>query len=252
MCYILLKREKKDSRCLDVGPARLICSFEQNKERPMPRPRLPRWVTGVPKATYFKPQGAPLHGLEEVRLAVEGLEALRLADLDGLTTEAAAAGMGVSRHTFGRVLAEARACVARALVTGAALRIGGGHYELAEGGLGAQTGGSPPQEDTTMQQGNGSQGQQGGGRGPCGRGLGRGQGQQGRGQGQGRGGQAGRGMGGGGSRNATATGSVLAAAGSDLPETERESLLRQTRELESALDAVKTRLSRLENGIDQG
>lgn len=108
----------------------------------MPRPRMRRWVTGVPKATYFKPQGIPLHELAEVRLSVEGLEALRLADLEGLTAEAAAGGMGVSRHTFGRVLAEARACVARALVEGAALRIEGGHYEVAaqaDGGESAES-----------------------------------------------------------------------------------------------------------------
>ena len=94
----------------------------------MPRPRLRRWVAGIPRATYFKPQGVPLRELEEIRLPIEGLEALRLADLEGLTAEAAAAGMGVSRHTFGRVLAEARTSVARALVGGAALRSEGGHY----------------------------------------------------------------------------------------------------------------------------
>ena len=97
----------------------------------MPRPRLPRVVADVPKAAYFKPQGVRLRDLPEVRLSVEGLEALRLADLEGLTAEEAARDMGVSRHTFGRVLAEARANVARALVYGAALRIEGGHYRLA-------------------------------------------------------------------------------------------------------------------------
>lgn len=97
----------------------------------MPRPRLRRCVSGIPKATYFKPQGAPLRDLPEIRLSVEGLEALRLADVEGLTAEVAAAHMGVSRHTFGRVLAEARGNVARALTTGSALRIEGGDYALA-------------------------------------------------------------------------------------------------------------------------
>lgn len=68
--------------------------------------------------------------LAEVSLAVESLEAIRLADLEGLTMEAAAVGMGVSRHTFGRILAEGRRAVAEALVNGSALRIEGGHYEL--------------------------------------------------------------------------------------------------------------------------
>ena len=97
----------------------------------MPRPRLRRCVSGIPKATYFKPQGVPLRDLAEIRLSVEGLEALRLADVEGLTAEAAAVRMGVSRHTFGRVLAAARGSVARALTTGAALRIEGGDYALA-------------------------------------------------------------------------------------------------------------------------
>ena len=102
----------------------------------MPRPPLPRRVLDMPRATYFKPQGAPLRDLEEILLPVEGPEALRLADLEGLTAEEAAAHMGVSRHTFGRVLAAARAAVARALVEGAALRIAGGHYAVA-GAVGA-------------------------------------------------------------------------------------------------------------------
>jgi predicted DNA-binding protein (UPF0251 family) len=97
----------------------------------MPRPPLPRQVLDLPRAAYFKPQGAPLRELEEILLPIEGLEALRLADLEGLTAEEAAAHMGVSRHTFGRVLAAARAAVARALVEGAALRIAGGHYAVA-------------------------------------------------------------------------------------------------------------------------
>ena len=97
----------------------------------MSRPRRCRQVAGVPRAAYFKPQGIPLRQLVEVSLAVEGLEAIRLADLEGLTMETAAVGMAVSRHTFGRILAEARRAVARALVDGAALRIEGGNYELS-------------------------------------------------------------------------------------------------------------------------
>lgn len=47
--------------------------------------------------------------LTETLLTVEGLEALRLADLEGLTTGEGAERMRVSRHTFGRTLAEAPA-----------------------------------------------------------------------------------------------------------------------------------------------
>lgn len=99
----------------------------------MPRPRLCRKVVGTPRSTYFKPKGVPLAELGERFLTVEGLEALRLSDLECLTTSEAAVRMGVSRHTFGRVLAEARRAVADALVNALALRIEGGEYEVTDG-----------------------------------------------------------------------------------------------------------------------
>lgn len=98
----------------------------------MARPRLCRFVQGRPTADYFKPRGVPLRELQEVRLSLEGLEALRLADLAGLTAGEAAEIMRVSRHTFGRVLAEARRAVADALIHGKALHIAGGTYALCE------------------------------------------------------------------------------------------------------------------------
>ena len=96
----------------------------------MPRPRHCRYVACRPSITYFKPRGIPLVDLQEVRLSVEGLEAIRLADLEGLTAAEGAGHMRVSRHTFGRTLAEARRTVARALVCGMALRIDGGSYAV--------------------------------------------------------------------------------------------------------------------------
>lgn len=91
----------------------------------MPRPRKCRLIDGVPAARLFKPQGIPARQLEEVYLSLEGFEALRLADLEGLRQEQAAARMGVSRQTFGRLLAEARRAVAEAVVKGICLRIEG-------------------------------------------------------------------------------------------------------------------------------
>lgn len=98
----------------------------------MPRPRICRKVSGTPKATYFKPRGVPLSDLGEAYLTVEGLEALKLADLESLTTTEAAARMEVSRHTFGRILADARRAVADALVNALALRIEGGEYSVTD------------------------------------------------------------------------------------------------------------------------
>jgi predicted DNA-binding protein (UPF0251 family)/predicted Fe-Mo cluster-binding NifX family protein len=100
-------------------------------EEIMPRPRKCRRITGTPKVTYFKPQGIPMSELDEVCLSYEGHEALRFADLEGMTQEAAAQHMDVSRHTFGRILAEARKVVAEAVIKGLALRIQGGAYRVA-------------------------------------------------------------------------------------------------------------------------
>jgi predicted DNA-binding protein (UPF0251 family) len=72
----------------------------------------------------------PLEGLRLIQLFQEELEALRLADLEGLTQEAAAEHMGVSRSTFQRTLAQAHRQVALALAEGQALQIEGGTFEV--------------------------------------------------------------------------------------------------------------------------
>ena len=94
----------------------------------MPRPKKPRFVSGYPVMSAFVPEGIPVTG--EVSITVEGMEAVRLSDFEGLDQESAAGRMAVSRQTYGRVLAEARQTIAAALVTGKTLRIGGGMYEL--------------------------------------------------------------------------------------------------------------------------
>ncbi len=98
----------------------------------MPRPRQCRYVSSGPAVAYFKPRGIPLRELQEVTLSVEELEALRLADANGLTAQEAAQYMRVSRHTFGRMLASARRSVALALTRGMALRIEGGNYAVVQ------------------------------------------------------------------------------------------------------------------------
>lgn len=71
-----------------------------------------------------------MNELGEAYLTVEGLEALKLADLESLTATEAATRMGVSRHTFGRMLSAARSAVADALVNALALRIEGGEFAV--------------------------------------------------------------------------------------------------------------------------
>lgn len=94
----------------------------------MPRPKKPRFVSGYPTITAFVPQGMPQTG--EIFLSVEGLESIRLSDFEHLDQETAAKIMEVSRQTFGRILGKARTIVSEALVTGKALGIEGGTYEM--------------------------------------------------------------------------------------------------------------------------
>jgi len=54
---------------------------------------------------------------------MDEVEALRLADYEGLYHEDAAQKMKISRATFGRILDQARRKVAEALLKGKALRI---------------------------------------------------------------------------------------------------------------------------------
>ncbi|MGD8761870.1 MAG: DUF134 domain-containing protein [Desulfobacteraceae bacterium] len=94
----------------------------------MPRPKKPRFVSAYPAIAAFVPQGVHVSG--EVFMSVEELEAIRLSDFEHLDQETAADLMEVSRHTYGRILANARSIVAEALVTGKALRVEGGNYEF--------------------------------------------------------------------------------------------------------------------------
>ena len=96
----------------------------------MGRPRKDRLVAFNPKISYFKPRGIPMVDLSEVCITVDEREALRLADLDGLSHEESGQCMGVSRATFGRILHNARQTVADALINGKAIRVDGGNYKM--------------------------------------------------------------------------------------------------------------------------
>jgi len=89
----------------------------------MGRPLKCRKVACDVAAAYFKPQGVPLCALDEVKLELDEIEALRLADLEGLYQADAAVKMGVSRQTFGNIIARAHKKIATALLEGKAMRI---------------------------------------------------------------------------------------------------------------------------------
>lgn len=92
----------------------------------MPRPFKNRMISVDPEVTYFKPQGVPMRFLESVTLGHDELEAVKLADLEGMYQEQAAQQMGVSRQTFGNIINSARKKIAEAMVNGKAIRIEGG------------------------------------------------------------------------------------------------------------------------------
>ncbi|MBK7631809.1 MAG: DUF134 domain-containing protein [Ignavibacteriales bacterium] len=89
----------------------------------MPRPEKKRKIRCSPASYYFKPRGISLPDLHEIELAQDELEAIRLADLNGLFQEEAAVKMLVSRATFGRIIIRAHQKVADAIINGKAIRI---------------------------------------------------------------------------------------------------------------------------------
>ena len=131
----------------------------------MPRPCCMRHISCRLNAVFFKPAGIPVHTLDIITLALDEVEALRLADLDGLYQEQAAAQMKISRPTFARIVEQARRKTADALIHGKALRL--------EGGIVIMKGKADmPNKDGTGPVGNGT----GQGRGACGCGQRRGSG----------------------------------------------------------------------------
>ena len=76
-------------------------------------------------STYYKPAGIPLRELDDVIIGQDEMEALRLADKEGMYHEDAANSMGISRQTFGRIVSSARKKIADALIDGKAIRVDG-------------------------------------------------------------------------------------------------------------------------------
>lgn len=99
----------------------------------MVRPRKERWVAYNSGVSYFKPRGIPMLELAEVRLTIDEREAIRLADLLGMSHEEAGRQMGVSRATFGRIIQRARNTIANALISGKAIKVEGGNYRIISG-----------------------------------------------------------------------------------------------------------------------
>ena len=98
----------------------------------MPRPCKRRRVCALPERPNFGPVGAgPVR--QSVPMTVDEFETIRLIDLEGLTQEACAGQMEVSRATVQAIYGSARHKLAQALVQGRELVIGGGDFVLCTG-----------------------------------------------------------------------------------------------------------------------
>ncbi|BAL80408.1 DUF134 domain-containing protein [Caldisericum exile] len=98
----------------------------------MTRPRFRRRIGWLPRVDYFTPVLDKGSQVESVVLTLDEVEAIRLADLEGLYQEEAAKRMNISRQTFGRIIDSAHKKIADAIVNGKAIRIAGGPVEFVE------------------------------------------------------------------------------------------------------------------------
>lgn len=101
--------------------------METTLKRQKGRPRKRKIVHGQPRIDHFSPRGRPGRP-DEVVIAVEEYEAMRLADHLGLDQRNAAAMMGISQQSFSRIVRKVRGVVADAIVNAKIIRIEGGDY----------------------------------------------------------------------------------------------------------------------------
>ena len=97
--------------------------------RPKGRPKKYRIVRFDPIISQFSPRGLPGRP-DEVNLTMDEFEAIRLADLAGISQKEAAKSMNISQQTFSRIIKKARKSVADSLVNGKIIRIQGGSYVI--------------------------------------------------------------------------------------------------------------------------
>ena len=93
------------------------------------RPKKVRFVQKMPKIAQFSPRGKPGRP-EEIELAIDEFEALKLADFQGFNQSQGASAMRLSRPSFGRILRQARKKIADALVNGKVIKIRMGDAQI--------------------------------------------------------------------------------------------------------------------------
>ncbi len=99
----------------------------------MSRPKKNRLIKNLPSFKSFIPERDFPCAKEAppVILTLDELEAIRLADMEGLYQQHGAEHMGISRQTFGNILSSARKKIAECIIGGKRLCIEGGEVEVA-------------------------------------------------------------------------------------------------------------------------
>jgi predicted DNA-binding protein (UPF0251 family) len=92
-------------------------------ETKMVRPFARRRIRGKPNSSYFKPAGVRMIDLEEVELARDEFEAIRLVDFNEMGQSEACSKMCVSQSTMSRILKSGRKKIGEAIVSGKAIKI---------------------------------------------------------------------------------------------------------------------------------
>ncbi|MCQ2559606.1 MAG: DUF134 domain-containing protein [Clostridia bacterium] len=98
----------------------------------MPRRPKCRKIGFMPDHCRFSPDGSDEKPSENIILALDELEAIRLSDYLLYDQQKAAKHMEISRGTFQRVLNSAHLKVAEALLQGKVIQISGGNYILTD------------------------------------------------------------------------------------------------------------------------
>ncbi len=92
-----------------------------------------RKVQHWPKSDTFLPKNIHVEPGMATSLPLDGFEALRLVDWEGLSQKQAAEMMGISGPTLSRILGRARRIVAGALTNALPICIKGGDYLVLNG-----------------------------------------------------------------------------------------------------------------------
>jgi len=85
--------------------------------------RCHRHVCWKPDVLLFKPAGVERHNLEEIVLELDEYEAMRLVDIERMTMQTGSENMKISPATFNRLVQNAHAKIANAIVYGKVIRI---------------------------------------------------------------------------------------------------------------------------------